>query len=134
MAGSSTVRLDVTAHGATDATLFASVHHVAADGTDTLPAGLVAPIRLTGLTPGVARTVTVTLPGVVRNLPAGDRLVLEVATTDLAYQLPSSPRSYTIALAVPGATVAVATIDGRILRTGQPWIWLVTRAWPRWRS
>ena len=123
VAGSSTVDLQVTAHGATDATLFASAHHVAADGTDTLPAGLVAPIRLTGLTPEVARTVTVTLPGIVRNLPAGDRLVLEVATTDLAYQLPSAPRSYTIALS--GTTVAVASTDGRILRTGQPWIWLV---------
>jgi ABC-2 type transport system ATP-binding protein len=124
VAGSSTVKLQVTAHGATDATLFASVHHVSADGTDTLPEGLVAPIRLTGLTPGLARTVTVTLPGVVMNLPAGDRLVLEVATTDLAYELPRPPRSYTIALS--GATVAVASIEGRILRTGQPWIWLVT--------
>jgi len=124
LAGSSTVQLGVTVHGATDATLFASVHHLAADGTDTLPAGLVAPIRLTGLTPGVARTVTVRLPGVVRNLPAGDRLVVEVTTTDLAYQLPSSPRSYTIALTDP--VVAVATIDGRIQRPGQPLIWLGT--------
>ena len=124
VAGSSTVKLQVTVHGGTDATLFASVHQVAADGTDTLPAGLVAPIRLTELTPGLARTVTVTLPGVVTDLPAGDRLVLDIATTDLAYQLPSSPRSYTIAL--PGATVAVASIDGRVVRTGQPWIWLVT--------
>jgi ABC-2 type transport system ATP-binding protein len=124
VAGSSTVRLLVTARNATDATLFASLHHVAADGTDTLPASLVAPIRLTGMTPGVARPVTVRLPGVVRNIPAGDRLVLEVATTDLAYQLPTSPRTYTVALS--GGTVAVATIDGRILRTGQPWAWLVS--------
>ena len=124
VAGSSTVQLAVTVHGATDATLFASAHHVAADGTDTLPAGLVAPIRLTGLTPGVTRNVTVRLPGVVRNLPAGDRLVVAVTTTDLAYQLPTSPRSYTIALSDP--TVAVATIDGRILRAGQPLIWLGT--------
>jgi ABC-2 type transport system ATP-binding protein len=124
VAGSSTVQLAVTVHDATDATLFASVHHRAADGTDTLPAGLVAPIRLIGLTPGVARTVTVKLPGVVRNLPSGDRLVVEVTTTDLAYQLPSSPRSYTIALS--GPTVAVATIDGRFVRAGQPLIWLGT--------
>jgi len=123
VAGSSTVSLDVTAHGATDATLFVSAHHLAVDGTDTVPSGLVAPVRLTGLTPGVARTVTVRLPGVVRNLPAGDRLAVEVAATDLAYQLPSTPRSYTIALS--GGTVAVATVDGRILRAGQPWIWLV---------
>ena len=122
LAGSSQVKLDVTVHGATDATLFASAHHVGADGTDTLPAGLVAPIRLTGLTPGVARTITVTLPGVVTNLPAGDRLVLEVATTDLAYQLPSSPRSYTIALA--DDSVVAASIEGRIIREGQPWAWL----------
>jgi ABC-2 type transport system ATP-binding protein len=123
LAGSSTVRLSVTAHDATDATLFVSAHHVAADGIDRLPSGLVAPVRLADLTPGMARIVTVRLPGVVRNLPAGDRLVLEVATTDLAYQLPSAPRSYTIALADP--TVAVASIEGRVPGAGQPWIWLV---------
>jgi ABC-2 type transport system ATP-binding protein len=100
------------------------VHHLAADGTDSLPAGLVAPIRLVGLTPGVPRVISVTLPAVVTNLPAGDRLVVRVATTDLAYQLPATPRSYTIA--VPDDTVAVATIDGRVLRTGAPWAWLVT--------
>ncbi len=123
VAGSSAVRLQVTAHDATDATLFASLHLVTAEGADSLPSGLVAPIRLTGLTPGVPRTVTVTLPGVVTNVPAGDRLLLKVATTDLAYQLPTSPRSYTIS--VPDAAVAVATVDGRILRTGQPWAWLL---------
>jgi len=124
VAGSSTVRLEVTAHGATDATLFASLHHLAADGTDTLPEELVAPIRLTGLTPGVARRVTVTLPAVVSTIPAGDRLVLTVATTDLAYQLPTDPRSYTIA--VSGAAVAVATINGTVLRPGAPWVWLAS--------
>ena len=124
VAGSSTLAMEVTARGATDATLFASAHDLGADGSDTMPSGLVAPIRLTGLTPGVARRVRVTLPGIVRNLPAGDRLVVEVETTDLAYQLPTSPRSYTIAL--PTNTVAVATIDGRIVRTGAPWAWLVT--------
>jgi ABC-2 type transport system ATP-binding protein len=124
VAGSSTVRLRITARDTTDATLFTSLHHLASDGTDNLPVGLVAPIRLTGMTPGVARTVTVRLPGVVRNIPAGDRLVLEVATTDLAYRLPASPRSYSIALS--DDIVAVATIDGRVLRTGQPWAWLVS--------
>jgi ABC-2 type transport system ATP-binding protein len=67
--------------------------------------------------------VTVALPGVVRNVPAGDRLVVEVATTDLAYQLPTSPRSYTIS--IPDKAVAVATVDGRFVRTGAPWAWLV---------
>ena len=122
LAGSSTVTMTVTADGATDATLFAALHDVGADGSDTLPAGLVAPIRLTGIVPGVAQDVTVTLPGVVRSVPAGDRLALTVATTDLAYQLPSAPRSYTVALA--GPPLAVATVDGRFLRTGRPWLWL----------
>jgi ABC-2 type transport system ATP-binding protein len=49
---------------------------------------------------------------------------VQVETTDMAYQLPTSPRSYTIAL--PTNTLAVATIDGRIVRTGAPWAWLVT--------
>jgi ABC-2 type transport system ATP-binding protein len=125
VAGPSTVTLLVTAQAGTDATLFAAVHEVAAaGGADTLPAGLVAPLRLTGLTPGVPRTVTVTLPAVVLNVPAGDRLVLEVGTTDLGYQLPSSPRTYTVALA--GSTLAVGTVDGRVQRTGHPWIWLGT--------
>jgi ABC-2 type transport system ATP-binding protein len=124
VAGSSTLTLEVTAHSVTDATLFASAHHLGADGSDALPSGLVAPIRLTGLIPGVARRVTVRLPAIVTNLPAADRLVVEVATTDLAYQLPASPRSYTIAL--PANMVAVATIDGRIVRTGAPWAWLVS--------
>jgi len=123
VAGSCTLRLAVTARGAADATLFASVHQLASDGTDTMLGGLVAPIRLTGLTAEVPKTVTVALPGVVRNVPAGDRLVVEVATTDLAYQLPTSPRSYTIS--VPGGAVAAATVEGRFVRTGAPWAWLV---------
>jgi ABC-2 type transport system ATP-binding protein len=123
VAGSCTLRLAVTARGAADATLFASVHQLAADGTDTMLGGLVAPIRLTGLTAEVPKTVTVALPSVVRNVPAGDRLAVEVATTDLAYQLPTSPRSYTIS--VPGGAVAAATIEGRFVRTGAPWAWLV---------
>ena len=123
LAGSSTLRLEVTAHGATDATLFASVHQLGSDGSDTMLAGLVSPIRLTGLVAEVPKTVTVALPGVVRNVPAGDRLVVEVATTDLAYQLPTSPRSYTIS--APDRTVAVATVEGHFVRTGAPWAWLV---------
>ncbi len=122
VAGSSTVTLDVTSHDGSDATLFASLHHLGADGSDTLPAGLVAPIRLTGLTPDVARTVTVALPWVVTNVPAGDRLSVQVSTTDLAHALPLEPRSYTIALTE--RAVAVATLDGRFVRTGQPWLWL----------
>jgi ABC-2 type transport system ATP-binding protein len=139
VAGASTVTLDVTAVGDSetraagptgsvgpdqlDATLFASVHLLGAGGTDALPAGLVAPVRLTGLTPGVPQTVTITLPAVVANVPAGDRLVVEVGTTDLAYALPTTPRAYSIALT--DGVLSVATVDGQILRSGHPWIWLL---------
>jgi ABC-2 type transport system ATP-binding protein len=126
IAGASTVVVQVTASDAQDATLFASLHDVGPDGADKLPEGLVAPIKLTGLTPGVARDVTVTLPGVVAQVAAGHRIVLDLATTDMAYQLPTSPRTYRIALA--GGSVAgevtVATVDGQMAQAGLPWPWL----------
>ncbi|MBL7501435.1 alpha/beta fold hydrolase [Frankia sp. CNm7] len=128
--GSSTITLQVTARDTTDATLFASLVVVDPDGGVDLPNGLVAPIRLTGLRPGVPKSVTVTLPGVVAQIPAGHRLVVAVGTTDSAYHLPTSPRGYTIAL--DGASVrgdlAVATIDGRLAGSGLPWSWLVVGA------
>jgi ABC-2 type transport system ATP-binding protein len=71
----------------------------------------------------VARTVTIALPGAVDQVAAGHRLVLEVATTDLAYQLPSAPRTYTIALS--DGRLDVATVQGHTDSTGRPWIWLV---------
>ncbi|MBX6388726.1 MAG: alpha/beta fold hydrolase [Frankia sp.] len=133
VAGSSTVTLRVTAHDSTDATLFASLVIVDPDGAPELPSGLVAPLRLTGLTQGEARTVSVALPGVVTRVPPGHRLVLVVSTTDAAYHLPTPPRSYTIALADPSAPdgglgqgeLAVARVDGRLADAEQPWGWLV---------
>ncbi|WP_045878440.1 alpha/beta fold hydrolase [Pseudofrankia sp. DC12] len=127
VAGSSTITIQVAPRGAADATLFASLADLAPDGALHLPNGLVAPIRLTGLRPGVARTVTVTLPAVVTQVPAGHRVVVAVGTTDSAYQLPTDPRGYTIAL--DGASLrgdlSVAGIDGRIAEAGLPWSWLV---------
>ena len=123
VAGSSTVRLRITPRTTSDATLFASLHDVAPDGTDTLPSGLVAPIRLTNLRPGVTTTVTVQLPGIVQSVPAGHRLVVRVATTDLAYQLPVTARSYDVALATP--QLQLATVIGRTEQAGRPWPWLI---------
>src|SRR6185437_5738269 len=97
VAGASTVRLVVTAQTTTDAILFISLHDLGSD-TDVLPSGLVTPVRLTGLVAGAPREVTLTLPSVVRLIAAGHRLVLTVATTDLAYRLPTDPRTYTVAL------------------------------------
>jgi ABC-2 type transport system ATP-binding protein len=126
VAGASTVRLVVTAATTTDAILFIGLHDVGSD-SDVLPSGLVSPVRLTGLVPGAAREVTLTLPSVVRLIAAGHRLVLTVATTDLAYRLPADPRSYTVALA-GGSTqpLTVATVDGHTVRPGRPLAWLIT--------
>ncbi|MDP9094018.1 MAG: alpha/beta fold hydrolase [Actinomycetota bacterium] len=124
IAGSSTVTITVRATAATDATLFLAVHDISPDGSDVLPSNLVAPVRLTGLGPGVARTVTVHLPAVVRDIAAGHRLRLTVSTTDLAYQLPSSPREYTIGLG-QATVITVPTASGRIVHPGNPAAWLI---------
>ena len=128
LAGSSTVRLTVTARSSTDVTLFAGLRDVAPDGTATLPSQLVAPLRLTGMRPGVARTITVRLPSVVRNVRAGDRLVLSVSSTDFAYAVPQNPRTYTVALASAGAAagaVTVPTVAGTAIGGGHPFAWVI---------
>uniref|UniRef100_UPI00351C74BC alpha/beta fold hydrolase n=1 Tax=Quadrisphaera sp. RL12-1S TaxID=2763011 RepID=UPI00351C74BC len=95
--GSSSVRLSVTSN-TTDAVLFASLSDVSPDGSSALPSGLVAPVRVS-TTPGRPTSVDVTLPAVVRDVAAGHRLRLVVATTDSAYAVPTDPRVYAIGLA-----------------------------------
>jgi ABC-2 type transport system ATP-binding protein len=124
IAGASTVQLTITARASTDATLFVALHDLASDGTDVLPSNLVAPLRMTGLRPGVPKTVTVALPAVVRDVPAGHRLQLTVATTDFAYQMPLDPRTYTVSLAGASAPVTVPTAAGRVVQPGHPAAWL----------
>jgi len=125
IAGAATVRVTITARTSTDATLFVGLHDVAPDGTDVLPSNLVAPLRLTGLQPGTPRTVTVRLPAVVRDVAAGHRLRLSIATTDLAYQLPADPRAYTVALASLTAPLSIPTATGHVVHPGHPAAWLV---------
>ncbi len=124
VAGAPTARLSITTRTSTDATLFLGLHDVAPDGTDALAANLVAPLRLTGLHPGRARTVTVRLPAVVRAVAAGHRLEVSVATTDLAYQLPSDARSYTVALAGVRPRLSIPTASGDVAHPGNPRAWL----------
>ncbi|MEH3076999.1 MAG: alpha/beta fold hydrolase [Quadrisphaera sp.] len=104
--GASSVRLSVTSN-ADDAVLFASLSDVSPDGSTALPSGLVAPLRVT-TTPGQPATVDVTLPAVVRDVAAGHRLRLVVATTDSAYAVPTDPRVYGIGLADGQLAVAAA--------------------------
>jgi ABC-2 type transport system ATP-binding protein len=83
---------------AKDATMFASLLDVAPDGSSTLPERLVAPVHLSAL-PAAGEQVTIVLPAVVHDVPAGHRLRVVLATTDQAYALPADARGYQIALA-----------------------------------
>src|SRR3954452_15732369 len=123
--GSPTVRLSVVST-TRDATLFVGLRDVSTDGSSTLPSQLVAPVRLTGLTPGTPTTVAVRLPSVVRDILSGHRVAVTVSATDFAYDVPTDPRRYTIALAGgTGATIAVPTASGTEISGGSPVTWLV---------
>ncbi|NUR91755.1 MAG: alpha/beta fold hydrolase, partial [Nonomuraea sp.] len=107
LTGSSTANLRVYGEG--EVTLFAKLYDVA----DTLqppnlPAGLVAPFRVTIPEGSDSATVQVRLPVVDHVFPAGHRLRLSVATTDMGYATPAAPASYRIELATP--RLAVPTV------------------------
>jgi ABC-2 type transport system ATP-binding protein len=95
--GSSRVSVRISST-AKDATLFASLLDVAPDGTTTLPRQLVSPIRLTGLATA-GRQVTIALPAIVSDIPAGHRLRLVLSSTDQGYSVPLDARGYRISLA-----------------------------------
>jgi ABC-2 type transport system ATP-binding protein len=113
--GSPAVALTVSS-STPDLELFVKLYDVAGNATATLPGGQVAPIRLTGLTPGVSQTVGVILPAIAQRFAAGDRIRLVVAATDSAYaNLPVASlyrltidRAGTAALVLPEAPVPPA--------------------------
>ncbi len=94
--GASTVRLAVQSDSG-EATLFAKLYDVSADGQATLPEQLVAPLHLTGVQQPT--TVTVRLPSVVLDVPAGHSLRLALSSTDQAYAVPTQARTYRVSLA-----------------------------------
>ncbi|MEW2380940.1 alpha/beta fold hydrolase [Micromonospora sp. NPDC047707] len=109
-----------------EAVLFVKLYDVDPSGAATLPNGLVAPVRLTGLPPAVedAAPVTVTLPAIVRRIEAGHRLRLVVATSDQAYATPVEPTVHTVALG--GGAVALPTVTGEpIPTTATVWRWVL---------
>ncbi|MFE9421815.1 alpha/beta fold hydrolase [Kitasatospora sp. NPDC006697] len=81
-----------------DAVLFAKLYDLAPDGKTTLPQQLAAPLRVTGADAPGGRTVTVRLPAVDYSFPAGHRLRLTLASTDLAYASPAEPATYKVAV------------------------------------
>ncbi|MER5997521.1 CocE/NonD family hydrolase [Nonomuraea angiospora] len=104
LTGSSTVRVKVSGKG--EATLFAKLYDVA-DGTQppALPAGLVAPVRVTIPEGAGSAEVTVTLPAVDYRFAAGHRLRLVLTTTDMGFATAAEPASYQVSLASPALAV-----------------------------
>ena len=94
-----------------EATLFVKLYDVDQSGAETLSAGLVAPVRLTGLPTRVedARPVTVTLPAIVRRIDPGHTVRVVVATSDQAFLTPAKPATYTVAV---GGSITLPTVVG----------------------
>jgi ABC-2 type transport system ATP-binding protein len=116
LTGSATVRLRVTAPEG--ATLFAKLYDVDQAGTATLPAPVVAPLRVAPSRG--AQVVTVQLGAMDHDFSAGDRLKLVVATTDSGYATSPAPSVTRVALDGPGITVpedpSLTLVSG-----GLPW-------------
>jgi ABC-2 type transport system ATP-binding protein len=109
-AGAPTVRIKA-ASPTGEAVLFVKLYDVPAKGAASIPDGLIAPIRLTGLPKDIAdaQPVTVTLPAVVHRFEAGSRVRVTVASADSAYWSPPDPTVYQVA--VDGA-ISMPTIAG----------------------
>jgi len=123
--GSSTVRLAVTAGDSGDVTLFAALHDLGPDGSDSLPAQLVSAFRLTGAA-HQRHVIDVGLPWIVSHIPAGHRIAVEVSTTDFSYALPSAPANYQVGLA--GQPLALSALPVREVRNGSTDLWLISAA------
>jgi ABC-2 type transport system ATP-binding protein len=110
ISGSSTIRLRIEPVAgvpvpADGVVLFAKLYDVAADGSRTLPASVVSPLRVAQL----PADVTVTLPGIVRPIESDHRIEVAIASTDQAYALPAQPAAFTVALADPALQVPVVS-------------------------
>ena len=112
--GAPTTQITVAAPAGT-ATLFAKIYDVAPGGGTTLPAGLVAPLALTGLStdPAQPTRVSITLPGIVHRFEAGHTMRLVVSSTDQGFALPAQPAVYSVGLAGDTVGLAVPEVGGR---------------------
>ncbi len=107
--GSPSVQIKV-ASTTGSAVVFVKLYDVDPAGGLTLPDGLVAPVRLDHLASSIdaAQPVTVTLPAIVHQFPAGHLIRITVATSDQAFLTPSAPTVYMIGLG--NGAVALPTV------------------------
>jgi ABC-2 type transport system ATP-binding protein len=97
------------------AVLFAKAYEVTPDGLRTLLGSAVAAFRVAVPADGTPAQVTVTLPGVVAPIEAGNRLLVSVSTTDQGYATTPDPAVWRIGL--PAAAVSVPVVPGQSVTT-----------------
>jgi ABC-2 type transport system ATP-binding protein len=104
-----------------DVTLFASLRVITPDGRQSLPNGLVAPVRLQQVGPDPV-VVDIQLPAIVTEVAPGNRLAVVITTTDQGYRMGTGPAVITVALAESTLTVpqvaTTATAGGFAA-----WVW-----------
>jgi ABC-2 type transport system ATP-binding protein len=158
--GSGRVDLQI-ASSAESATLFVALWDLGPDiegdppggrpgpSSAVLPHRTVAPVQLSGLTPGRPTRVTVALPAVAHQVPVEHRLQVVVATTDQAYARPAQSAVYSVALTgdpvlvlpdvalevvgrddlnVPVSLIAGVAILALAALAGMGWLWRRNRA------
>ncbi|WP_113701467.1 alpha/beta fold hydrolase [Nonomuraea lactucae] len=127
LTGSPTARIKVSGKG--QVTLFAKLFDVADSlQPPALPAGLVAPFRVT-IPEGAGSVETaVTLPAVDHTFAAGHRLRLTVTTTDMGYTTPAEAASYRIGLAAPAVAVPTVTALAAPATRVVWWVWAMPLA------
>ncbi|MGP3929777.1 CocE/NonD family hydrolase [Nonomuraea sp. KM88] len=129
LTGSSTATIRVSGQGGTEATLFAKLYDVADSmQPPTLPAGLVAPIRVAIPEGATSAEATITLPAVDHAFAAGHRLRLVLTTTDMGFATPAEPATYQVSLVSP--TLTVPTVGTLAAAPGGVawWVWAMPLA------
>ncbi|MFZ9693948.1 MAG: alpha/beta fold hydrolase [Candidatus Nanopelagicales bacterium] len=79
------------------AVLFASLRIIRDGGRSVFPNGLVSSVRIENVSTA-PQQVDITLPAIVAELNAGDKLQLVITTTDIAYTLPTETAIYQISV------------------------------------
>jgi ABC-2 type transport system ATP-binding protein len=121
--GSPTVQISVASLTGS-AVVFVKLYDVDPKSGLTLPDGLIAPVRLTGLPSSIAAAtpVTIALPGIVHQFPAGHSIRITVATSDQAFLTPVAPVVYTVGLG--DGAVTLPTVNSTPIADGNAgWWW-----------
>ena len=123
--GAPTVRIRA-ASPTGQAVLFVKLYDVDPQNGPTLPDGLVAPVRLTGLPTSIdrAQPVTVTLPAIVHEFQPGHLIRITISSADQAYLTPAAPNVYTVGLGDSAVTLPTVA-SSPIATTAVLWRWVL---------